>query len=68
MRVFGQTTGREVNQVTGWVGSLVLRHRLPEKVVVIHELAPNIVRDEEVVQSRKGVALIKSVDASAAGP
>ena len=32
------------------------RHRLPEKVVVIHELAPNIVRDEEVVQSRKGVA------------
>ena len=62
MRVFGQTTGREVNQVTGWVGSLVVRHRLPEKVVVIHELAPNIVRDEEVIQSRKGVALIKSVD------
>lgn len=62
MRVFGQTTGREVNQVTGWVGSLVARHRLPEKVIVVHELAPNIVRDEEVVQSRKGVALIKSVD------
>ena len=38
------------------------RHQLPEKVVVVHELAPNIIRDEEVIQSRKGVALIKSVD------
>ena len=37
-------------------------HQLPEKVVVVHELAPNIIRDEEVIQSRKGVALIKSVD------
>ena len=62
MRVFGHTTGPEINQVTAWVGSLVARHQLPEKVVVVHELAPNIIRDEEVIQSRKGVALIKSVD------
>ena len=62
MRVFGHTTGREVNDVTAWVGALVARHQLPEKVVVVHELAPNIIRDEEVIRSRTGVALIKSVD------
>jgi len=62
MRVFGHTTGREINEVTAWVGSLVARHQLPEKVVVVHELAPNIVRNEEVIKSRTGVALIKSVD------
>ncbi len=62
MRVFGHTTGREINEVTAWVGSLVARHQLPEKVVVVHELAPNIIRNEEVIKSRTGVALIKSVD------
>ncbi len=62
MRVFGHTTGREINEVTAWVGSLVTRHQLPEKVVVVHELAPNIIRNEEVIKSRTGVALIKSVD------
>ena len=37
MRVFGHTTGREINEVTAWVGSLEARHQLPEKVVVVHE-------------------------------
>ncbi len=62
MRTFGHTTGREINDVTAWVGSLVARRQLPEKVVVVHELAPSIIRNEEVIKSRKGVALIKSVD------
>lgn len=62
MRVFGHTTGREINEVTAWVATLVTRHQLPEKAVVVHELAPNIVRGEEVIRARQGVALIKSVD------
>lgn len=62
MRTFGHTTGREINEVTAWVGSLVARRQLPEKVIVVHELAPNIIRSEELIKSRKGVALIKSVD------
>jgi len=62
MRVFGHTTGSEINQVTGWVSTLVAAHRLPEKPVVVHELAPNIIRDESAIVPRQGVALIKSVD------
>jgi hypothetical protein len=62
MRAFGHTTGPEINRVTAWVASLVARHQLPEKAVVVHELAPDIIRDESVVMERIGVALIKSVD------
>lgn len=62
MRVFGHTTGPEINQVTSWVSSLVATHDLPEKPVVVHELAPNIIREESAIVPPKGVALIKSVD------
>lgn len=62
MRVFGHTTGAELNGVTAWVAALVASHDLPEKVVVFHELTSRIVRQESAVKSRKGVALVKSVD------
>jgi hypothetical protein len=62
MRVFGHTTGPELNRVTAWVAALVARDQLPEKVVVFHQLAGRIVRQESAIRPRPGVALVKSVD------
>jgi hypothetical protein len=62
MRVFGHTTGPELNGVTAWVAALVARNDLPEKVVVFHQLAARIVRQEAAIKARKGIALVKSVD------
>jgi hypothetical protein len=40
----------------------VKQRRLPQKAVVVHELSPNIVRDEGRLAAHPEVALIKSVD------
>lgn len=62
MRVFGHTTGPELNKVAAWVSALVVREKLPQKVVVFHQLASPIVRQEAAIKTHPGVVLVKSVD------
>ena len=61
-RVFGHTTGAELNQVAAYLSDLVAGKKLPEKVLVYHQLAPRIVRRESGLKAHRGVVLIKSVD------
>jgi hypothetical protein len=60
--VFGSTTGAELDAVAAYVDGLVTAHRLPQKVLVYHQLHVDIVRDEQGLTERPGVALVKSVD------
>jgi hypothetical protein len=60
--VFGSTTGAELNAVAGYLDGLVTAHRLPQKVMVYHQLNAGIVRGEEQLTDHPGVALVKSVD------
>jgi hypothetical protein len=61
-RVFGRTTGAELDHVAERVSRIVREHDLPEKALVVHQLAPGIVTGWEQLQDRPGVAVIKSVD------
>lgn len=61
-RVFGSTTGAELDAVAGWLSALVARHHLPEKVMVVHQLHPTIVRDEAGLRPHPGIAMVRSVD------
>lgn len=61
-RVFGSTTGRELDGVAAWLSELVAAGDLPQKVMVYHQLHENIVTDEEALRSHPGVVLVKSVD------
>jgi hypothetical protein len=61
-RVFGSTSGAELDRVARYVADLVIANRLPEKVVVVHQLAPQVIRDQAAVQPHWGVAMIKSAD------
>jgi hypothetical protein len=61
-RVFGGTTGRELDQVAQHVAGIVRRYDLPDKVLVFHQLHASIVRDAARLQAHRGVVLIKSVD------
>ncbi len=61
-KVYGSTTGKELNEVAAWLAGLVKKHRLPEKVMVYHQLHPQIVTKESALKAHQGVALIKSVD------
>ena len=61
-RVFGSTSGQELDSVASWLSQLVADKDLPEKVMVYHQLHENIVTDEGALQPRPGVVLVKSID------
>ncbi len=61
-RVFGRTTGRELDGVARYLAEVVEEGDLPEKVLVYHQLAPSIVQRESGLREHRGVALVKSVD------
>ena len=61
-RVFGSTTGAVIDQVSSYLDGVVRANGLPQKVLVVHQLNPRIVRGFEKVRRRDGVVVIKSVD------
>jgi len=61
-KVFGSTSGQELDAVAAWLSGLVEARDLPEKVMVYHQLHENIVTDEEALTPHEGVVLVKSVD------
>ncbi|PZA22781.1 hypothetical protein DMO24_03340 [Modestobacter versicolor] len=60
--VFGSTTGAELNSVSAYLDGLVTTHRLPQKVMLYHQLHAQIVTGQEVMVDRPGIAVVKSVD------
>ncbi|HET7474913.1 MAG TPA: hypothetical protein VFJ97_02695 [Dermatophilaceae bacterium] len=61
-RVFGRTSGAELDRVAGWLAALVRRYGLPEKVMVYHQLHASIVAAPAALRPHTGVALVQSVD------
>ncbi|GAB3683547.1 hypothetical protein [Angustibacter aerolatus] len=61
-RVFGRTTGAELDGVAAYLDGIVRAERLPQKVMVFHQVAAKVVREQSAIRSRPGVAVIKSVD------
>lgn len=61
-RVFGRTTGAELDRIASYLSELVRRNDLPEKVFVFHQLAARIVSAEQQLKPHPGVVTIKSVD------
>ena len=61
-RVFGRTTGAELNECAAYLADLVAEHNLPEKVMVYHQLHLDIVRNESSLKQHDGVVLVKSID------
>ena len=61
-RVFGRTSGAELNECAAYLAGLVEKQDLPEKVMVYHQLHLNIVRNESSLKAHEGVVLVKSID------
>jgi len=65
-KVPGRTIGRvgaaEVNRVSDYVSGLVARHRLPEKLFVLHQFRASMLPDVAKVQRRPGLAMVQHVD------
>jgi hypothetical protein len=61
-QVFGSVSAREVNAVSYWLANLVRRHRLPQKLLLLHRFTPSMIRDQAAIKRRSGLALAINVD------
>ncbi len=61
-RVYGRTTGAELDAVAAYLDRLVRTYRLPQKAMVFHQVAAKVVTGQDRIKARPGVAVIKSVD------
>ncbi len=61
-RVFGRTSAKELNAVAAYLSAFTRAHGLPEKAMVVHQLAPKIVSRVQDVRAHPGVQVVLSVD------
>ncbi len=61
-RKFGRTSGAELDEVACYLAALAQSHRLPDKIMIYHQVAASIVRSEAQLRSHPGVSVVKVVD------
>ncbi|WP_372727978.1 hypothetical protein [Nocardioides sp.] len=61
-RVIGSVSAREINRTTRWLADLTRRHRLPQKLVLLHQFRTSMIRDIARVSSRARLATVQHVD------
>ncbi len=61
-KVIGSVTAREVNATTAWLDMLIEKHRLPQKLVVIHQFTIDMISDRERLKPRKNLAIVLNAD------
>ena len=58
----GSVDADEVNRVAEWLGALVRRERLPEKLLVVHQFTDAMIGRRALLRSRPGVELVVTAD------
>lgn len=61
-RTIGSVSAAEVNRVSAWLDDLTARHGLPEKVFMLHQFRPQMIRHVERVRDRTNLAMVQHVD------
>jgi hypothetical protein len=58
----GSVQAAEVNAVSGWLDALTARHKLPQKLLLVHQFTTNMIRNKPSVQSRRNLAIMFNMD------
>ncbi len=61
-KIYGQTTGAEINGVAEYLSKMIAEEDLPEKALVFHQVNRYVVKEEATVKAYPGVVVIDSVD------
>ena len=61
-RVIGSVDAPEVNRVTKWLVTLQEKHRLPQKLFVLHQFRTDMIEHIGQVQERPTLAMVQHVD------
>lgn len=59
---YGHVTGADLDEVAGYLAELARRHGTPPTLMVYHQVATSVVRDEADLLPHEGVTPIKVVD------
>lgn len=61
-RQIGSLPASEINEVSAYLSDIVKRHRLPEKVFLVHQFKTFMLPDRELIEDRFGLATVFHVD------
>jgi hypothetical protein len=61
-KVIGSTDAAVVNQVSAYLDAIVRTHKLPQKLLVVHQFTNDMIQRKELLTQRPGVALTLNVD------
>jgi hypothetical protein len=61
-KVIGSTDAATVNRISAYLGRVVRKYRLPEKLLIVHQFTQSMIRDKRALRRRAGVALVLNVD------
>lgn len=61
-RVYGSTSGKELNDVAEYLSKVTTENNLPEKVMLFHQLHVNIIAKPKDLKQHPSVVYINSVD------
>lgn len=61
-RVYGHTSAAELNAVARWLSAFTQKNKLPDKALVVHQLAVKIIPDIAKVKAYPRVQTVLSVD------
>jgi hypothetical protein len=61
-RTIGSVTAGEVNRVSGWLDELSARHRLPQKLLLVHQFTMHMVTGKSGLQRRRNLAMVFNMD------
>lgn len=61
-RDLGSTNAATINRVSLYLAGLVARHRLPEKLLLIHQFTNSMIEDKPRIVVRKGLAMVWNAD------
>jgi hypothetical protein len=60
-QVIGRVDAREVNATSAWLGQLVERHDLPQKLFILHQFTDDMVDDKQL-KRRPELAMVLNAD------
>jgi hypothetical protein len=61
-KVIGSTDASVVNQVSAYLAGIVRTHRLPQKLLVVHQFTNEMIQRKELLTQPPGIALTLNVD------
>lgn len=61
-RRIGSVGAAEVNRVSAWLDRLTARHRLPQKIFMLHQFRTDMIRNIDRIRTRPHLASVQHVD------